>query len=53
VGLGPVTRVEEFEDCVLVGVCVVKRIKLCFWATSLLFWITLLRLSEQEDDKIT
>jgi hypothetical protein len=54
VGLGPVTRVEEFEDCVLVGVCVVKRIKLCFWATSLvLFWITLLRASEQEDHKIT
>jgi hypothetical protein len=54
VGLGPVTRVEEFEDCVLVGVCVVKRIKLCFCATSLvLFWITLLRASEQEDHKIT
>jgi hypothetical protein len=56
VGLGPVTRVEEFEDCVLVCVCVcvVKRIKLCFWATSLVcFWITLLRPSEQEDDKIT
>jgi hypothetical protein len=54
VGLGPVTRVEESEDCVLDSVCVVKRIKLCFWATSLvLCWITLLRPSEQEDDKIT
>ncbi len=54
VGLGPVTRVEESEDCVLDSVCVVKRIKLCFWATSLvLCWITLLRSSEQEDDKIT
>jgi hypothetical protein len=30
VGLGPVTRVEEFEDYVLDGVCVVKRIRLCF-----------------------
>ncbi len=53
-GLGPVIRVEEFEYCLLVSVCVVKRIKLCFWATSLvLFWIILLKPGEQEDDKIT